>query len=113
MRRVQSVDVTAAHVLELIEDMLSERKAFLIFSQLPEHVPTGQDMRKYFNEVGPVTKEHHVRSFAELDNALEWVENRILAEARLQRAEEKPLEMQELECSRAASRKPSPSSSRA
>jgi SulP family sulfate permease len=97
MRRVQSVDVTAAHVLELVEDMLAERKAYLIFSQLPQHVPTGQDMRKYFDEVGLVTKEHHVRSFAELDNALEWVENRILAEARLERAEENPLELQEME----------------
>jgi sulfate permease, SulP family len=97
MRRVQSVDVTAAHVLELIEDMLSERKAFLIFSQLPQHVPTGQDMHKYFNEVGLVTKEHQVRSFAELDNALEWVENRILDEARLEHAAEKPLELQEME----------------
>ena len=97
MRRVQSVDVTAAHVLELIEDMLAERKALLIFSQLPQHVPSGQDMHKYFNEVGLVTKEHQARSFAELDNALEWVENRILDEARLERAAEKPLELPEME----------------
>ncbi len=97
MRRVQSVDVTAAHVLELVEDMLSERGAYLIFSQLPLHVPTGQDMRQYFDEVGLVTKEHHVRSFHELDAALEWVENRILEEARLQRAEEHPLELKEVE----------------
>ena len=97
MRRVQSVDVTAAHVLELIEDMLSERKAFLIFSQLPQHVATGQDMRQYFDEVGLVRKEHQVRAFAELDEALEWVENRILEEARLQRTVEKPLELAEIE----------------
>jgi SulP family sulfate permease len=38
-----------------------------------------------------------VRSFAELDNALEWVENRILDEARLERAAETPLELQEME----------------
>ena len=97
MRRVQSVDVTAAHVLELIEDMLSERGAYLIFSQLPLHVPTGQDMRQYFDEVGLVTKEHHVRSFHELDATLEWVENRILEEASLQRAEEHLLELKEVE----------------
>jgi SulP family sulfate permease len=97
MRRVQSVDVTAAHVLELIEDMLSERGAYLIFSHLPMHVPTGQDMRQYFDEVGLVTKEHHVRSFPELDAALEWVENRILEEARLQHTEEHPLELKDVE----------------
>jgi SulP family sulfate permease len=97
MRRVQSVDVTAAHQLELIEDMLAERKAYLLFSQLPQNVATGQDMRQYFDEVGLVRKERHARAFAELDEALEWVENRILAEARLGRAEEKPLELHEIE----------------
>jgi SulP family sulfate permease len=97
MRRVQSVDVTAAHVLELIEDVLTERKAFLLFSQLPSHVATGQDMRQYFDEVGLVRKEHHARAFPELDAALEWVENRILEEARLERIAEKPLELGQIE----------------
>ncbi len=97
MRRVQSVDVTAAHVLELAEDMLAERGAYLIFSQLPQRVPTGQDMRQYFDEVGLARKEHHVRTFGELDAALEWVENRILREASLERAEEHLLELREVE----------------
>jgi SulP family sulfate permease len=97
MRRVQSVDVTAAHVLELIEDVLTERKAFLIFSQLPQNVATGRDMRQYFDEVGLVRTEHHARAFGELDAALEWVENRILEEARLERIAEKPLELAEME----------------
>jgi SulP family sulfate permease len=104
MRRVQSVDVTAAHQLELIEDMLAERKAFLIFSQLPAHVATGQDMRQYFDEVGLARKEHHARVFGELDAALEWVENRILEEARLEHVAEKPLELGEIELFR--NRKP-------
>ncbi len=97
MRRVQSVDVTAAHVLELVEDVLMERGAYLIFSQLPQHVPTGQDMRQYFDEAGLVRKEHHVRAFGELDNALEWVENRILQEVLLERVAEKPLGLEEVE----------------
>ena len=97
MRRVQSVDVTAAHVLELVEDVLSERNAYLVFSQLPLNVPTGQDMRQYFDEVGLVRKEHVARAFGELDAALEWVENRILKEARLERVAEKPLELHEVE----------------
>ena len=97
MRRVQSVDVTAAHMLELIEDVLTERKAYLIFSQLPQNVATGRDMRQYFDEVGLVRKEHHVRAFGELDAALEWVENRILEEARLERIAEKPLDLGEIE----------------
>ena len=104
MRRVQSVDVTAAHQLQLIEDMLNERKAFLIFSQLPQNLASGQDMRQYFDEVGLARKEHHARVFAELDGALEWVENRIIEEARLEKVAQKPLELGEIELFR--NRKP-------
>jgi SulP family sulfate permease len=97
MRRVQSVDVTAAHHLELIEDILAERKAFLIFSQLPQKLASGRDMRQYFDEVGLVRKQNYTRVFEELDGALEWVENRILEEARMERAPENPLELGEFE----------------
>jgi SulP family sulfate permease len=84
--------------------VLAERNAYLIFSQLPLNVPTGQDMRQYFDEVGLVRKEHHARAFGELDAALEWVENRILEEARLERIAEKPLGLGEIELFR--NRKP-------
>ena len=97
MRRVQSVDFTAAHMLEQIEDMLSERKGFLIFSRVPENVPSGQDMQRYFDVLGLARSERHVRTFAELDEALEWVENRILAEERVERAEVAALELREID----------------
>ena len=96
MRRVQSVDFTAAHLLEQVEDMLSERKGFLIFSRVPANVPSGQDMQRYFDLMGLARSERHVRTFAELDDALEWVENRILAEERVERAEVAPLELREI-----------------
>lgn len=97
MKRVQAVDVTAAHLLEQIEDMLSERRGYLIFSQLPRNVPSGKDMVQYFDQVGLVTAQHHVRTFDELDEALEWVEDRILEEDRLEKAQEKPLELREMD----------------
>ena len=81
MRRVQSVDVTVAHVLEKVEDMLGERGSWLIFSQLPRNVPTGQNMAEYFVQIGLARQERHAQVFDELDDALEWVENRILADA--------------------------------
>jgi SulP family sulfate permease len=40
MRRVQSVDVTAVHLLSQIRDSLIERDAFLIFSDLSRSCPT-------------------------------------------------------------------------
>jgi SulP family sulfate permease len=97
MRRVQTVDITAAHVLEQIEDLLAERQAHLVFSQLPRHVPSGRDMRAFFDEVGLAERRGHTRTFAELDEALEWVEDRLLDEERRRRPEEQPLDLREMD----------------
>ena len=97
MRRVQSVDFTAAHMLELIEDMLKDRGGVLIFSHPPSEVPSGQDMERYFDTVGLVHKEHQARIFGHLDEALEWIEDRILEQERMERAQEMPLELREIE----------------
>jgi len=97
MRRVQTVDVTATHMLEQVKDMLAERGGFLIFSQIPQNLPSGMDMQQYFDQIGLVRPESPVRVFSELDEAVEWVEDRILAQAALEHAEEKPLDLHELE----------------
>ncbi|MDD5179635.1 MAG: SulP family inorganic anion transporter [Gallionellaceae bacterium] len=97
MRRVQSVDVTAAHILEQVKDMLAEHKGFLIFSQIPQNLPSGRDMQEYFDHVGLVREDSQVKVFGESDEALEWVEDRILEEAALEREEEKLLELHEIE----------------
>jgi SulP family sulfate permease len=97
MRRVQSVDLTAVHILEQIEATLAERGAFLIFSNLPENVPSGQDMRQYFDQVGLAKSERRIQTFSELDDALEWVEERLIEEEHLERLQEKPLELREID----------------
>jgi SulP family sulfate permease len=97
LRRVQSVDVTAAHLLEQVEDILAERGGFLLFSHIPPRLPSGQDVQRYFDEVGLVRAESRAKIFPELDNALEWVEERILAEAEFTRSEEQPLELHEID----------------
>jgi len=97
MRRVQTVDVTAVHMLEQIESTLAERNGSLIFSQLPRSLPSGRDMEQYFDEVGLMRAESHARVFEALDDALEWVENRILEEEVLSRAMEAPLELREID----------------
>ncbi len=104
MRRVQSVDVTAVHMLDQIKDMLAERKGVLIFTHLPQHLPSGRDMEQYFDQLGLVRPESPVRVFAELDDALEWVEDCIIAEVQLVRDAERPLDLAELDMFR--SRKP-------
>jgi SulP family sulfate permease len=96
MRRVQSVDVTAAHLLEQFEDMLAERGAFFIFSHLPRHVPSGKDLRQYFDSVGLVRPGRRAQVFDELDDALESVETRLLAEEQLDHGSRRALELREI-----------------
>ena len=97
MQRVQSVDITAVHMLEQIQDMVAERNGFLLFSDVPRSLPSGRDMQRYFDEVGLVRLEHRVRVFDELDGALEWVEDRILEEEQVRRGLENPLELREID----------------
>lgn len=97
MRRVQSIDFTAAHVLQQIEEALSERKAYLVFSHLPKRMPSGGDLSGYLEEVGLRQRGPHTKRFDELDAGLEWVENRIIEQARFERAGEHPLELEEVD----------------
>lgn len=97
MRRVQSVDYTAVHILEQIEDTLAERGGVLVFSHVPRRVPSGRDLAKYLDEAGLAGTEHRIRVFDQRNEALEWIEEQILAAEGMRRAEERPLELRELE----------------
>ena len=97
MHKVQAVDITAAHVLEQIKDILNERNGFLIFSRVPKSLPSGQDVNQYFGEVGLVKESNPVKVFDDIDEALEWVENRIIAEEIILSEDETPLELDEFE----------------
>jgi len=97
MRRVQSIDVTAVHMLDQMKDMLAERHGFLLFSQLPQKLPSGRDMEQYFDQLGLVRPESPVRIFGELDDALEWVEDHILGDAICETGERAALDLGDFE----------------
>jgi SulP family sulfate permease len=98
MRRVQAVDFTATHMLELLDQRIAEKGGNLIFSQLPRSLPTGQDLRLYFKQVGLVKPEHSIKVFPELDAALEWVEDQVVASGRSGAAlEEQPLDLAQID----------------
>ena len=98
MRRVQSVDFTAAHLLEQIEAILQERGGYLVFSRLPPSLPSGQDLKAYFAHVGVSHDRRHVKIFDTRDDALEWVEDQILKdEGMLLPDAETPLALAEVE----------------
>ena len=97
MRRIQSVDVTAVHMLRQVEDQLAERGGQLMFSGVPERVPSGRDIRRYFREVGLAQAGQGARLFDELGDALEWIEDQWLAQAQIPRSQEAPLELRDME----------------
>lgn len=78
MRRVQSVDFTAIHVLEQMQKRLAARGGRLVFSDLPPRLPTGLELGRYFDQLGLVRGKEHARVFPELDDALAWTEKHIL-----------------------------------
>ncbi|MDD5300349.1 MAG: SulP family inorganic anion transporter [Gallionella sp.] len=97
MRRVQSVDVTAAHLLEQVRDMMADKNGFLIYSHLPTNLPSGQDMKQYFDQIGLAPHKSAARVFDELDEALEWVEGRILKDSICELGEQEALALSEIE----------------
>ena len=96
MRRVQSVDVTAAHILEQVEDMMKERNGRLLFSNLPRNLPGGRNVEEYLGQVG-FTGDHAVQMFGELDEALEWVEEQLISDAHLEALRRPALALHEIE----------------
>jgi len=101
-RRVRSVDYTAAYLLERFEAMLGERGGSLLFTRLPGAVAHGHDLRGYFAQVGVIKDK--VRVFDSLDDALVWVEEKILSENLPERRHDRmPLALSDFEVARALS----------
>lgn len=97
MRRVQTVDLTAVHMLEQCKARLADRGGTLLFSSVRKALPSGLDLRRYFGEVGLVQPESAIRGFDQLTDALEWTEERRLEEeGRAAAADETPLALREI-----------------
>jgi SulP family sulfate permease len=76
MRRVQSLDVTATHVLEQIKDQLEENDGYLVFCDIPKGLPSGLKMKRFLKDTGVVRPTNKAFAFRQLEEALEWVEAR-------------------------------------
>lgn len=97
MRRVQGVDFTAQHMLEQVESQLADRGATLLVS----HPPRRNGRPAGSNGGWPGLGGAH--AFAELDDALEWVEDHILADHHMNRAAEDAMALREIELFRCCS----------
>lgn len=97
LQRVQSVDLTAAHTLNLVRDMLAERNATLLLSSVRESLPNGRNLREFFELTGLTGGDSPVLIMPTLESAIEWVEGRLLGDLEQPPAEAAPLELHEME----------------
>ncbi len=99
LKRVQSVDVTAAHMLNQVREALLERGALLILSNVRENLPNGRNLREFLEHTGVLDESESVRIFPELDSAIAWVEDRILGETETEAdlQAEQPMQLAEME----------------
>jgi len=81
MRRVQSLDYTAAHMFEQMHEQLAERGGQLVFSGMPSGLLDERNFEHYLSQLGVVSEEAGVMISETLDGALEWMEERILENA--------------------------------
>ena len=91
MRRVQSLDYTAAHMFEQMNAQLAERGGQLLFSGMPSALLDQRNFEHYLVQLGVVRKGGGVMISETLDSALEWIEERILEAAGVKRAGEEQL----------------------
>lgn len=97
MKRVQTVDLSAAHILLQIKDILHDKNGYLLLCRLPHKLPTGEDMEIYFSHVGLFRHLSPMMVFDDLDDAVEWVEERIIDEYLTRPKNEKVLELSEFD----------------
>ena len=97
LQRVQSVDVTAAHMLNLVRDALAERNVPLLLSNVREALPNGRNLREFLELAGLTSDREKVIIVPTLEAAIEWVEDRLLGDLVKDDADLPPLELHEIE----------------
>ncbi len=97
MRRVLSIDFTAANMLSQLKKKIVEGGGVMIFTSVPASLPTGLKVRSYLEKLGFSREGGQVRFFPETDNALEWTEEKYLNEAMPDRVHGKALELEEID----------------
>jgi SulP family sulfate permease len=79
VRRVQSMDYTAANLFKQMHNRLAEKNGGLLFCGMPSSLPQRQDIQGYLTQVGLVGgHKSSIRVCETRDEAIEWMEDRIL-----------------------------------
>jgi SulP family sulfate permease len=78
LRRVQSMDYTAAQLFKRMNNQLLENNGRLLFSGMPSGIHEHRNFELYLRQLDIVGTTDGVLIFDTLDSALEWMENQIL-----------------------------------
>ena len=97
LRRVQSVDITAAHMLNLVRDMLRERGVPLLLTHVREQLPNGRNLLEFLKQTGLIDGSDSVLVFKTIESAIEWVEDRLVGDVAQPENEEVALNLQEMD----------------
>lgn len=97
IRRVDSMDYTAGKLFHQMVDRLGERGGRVLLAGMPSSLPT-RDIERYLDELDLLDRDEGILVFETRDDALEWMEERILAACGWEGHEEDaPLELGEIE----------------
>jgi len=96
MRRVQSMDFTAAHLFEQMQVQLAERRGRLLFTGMPSVLHDRRDFERYLAQLG-VVSEGGIMVSETLDSALEWMEERILEAFSWKKDDEQLLDLRDFD----------------
>lgn len=78
LRRVGTIDYTAANLLKQMRARLAERQGDLLLAGMPTAAPSGRSIESYLEDLGLLGADG-VRVFDTRDAALEWMEHEVLA----------------------------------
>jgi SulP family sulfate permease len=93
LRRVDAVDLTAIHILEQMRAQVKKRGGDLVFCSIPASFAGVPNARAYLAEAGLFGSDEPHVVFDQLSDALAWAEDRILAERRPEREEDRPIDL--------------------
>ncbi len=81
LRRVQSIDYTAMHFIKQMQTLLTRRNGSLLFCSLSSALLSKNIFEHSLKDAGILDSNSDSILFGTLDDALEWIENRLLETA--------------------------------
>lgn len=97
MRRILSIDFTAAKMLSQLNHKISDNNGVMIFTSVPLSLPTGLNIREYLSKLGFVKDSDSILFFDETADAIEWAEDEYIREALPEHLHGKALEIAEFD----------------